>query len=83
MKLLLDTHLLLWAAGRPAHFSARARALLKDPANQLIFSAASPWETAIEINFLMRVCVLPPLLQKAAARGDEPETEFRRGTDGE
>jgi hypothetical protein len=24
----------------------------------------------------MRVCALPPLLQKAAAQGDEPETEF-------
>jgi PIN domain nuclease of toxin-antitoxin system len=48
MKLLLDTHLLLWAAGQPAHLSARARALLKDPANQLIFSAASLWEIAIK-----------------------------------
>ena len=48
MKLLLDTHLLLWAAGEPAHLSGRARALLKDPANQLIFSAASLWEIAIK-----------------------------------
>jgi PIN domain nuclease of toxin-antitoxin system len=48
MKLLLDTHLLLWAAGQPAHIPARARALLKDPANQLIFSAASLWEIAIK-----------------------------------
>jgi PIN domain nuclease of toxin-antitoxin system len=48
MKLLLDTHLLLWAAGQPAHLSARARALLKDPANQLVFSAASLWEIAIK-----------------------------------
>ena len=48
MKLLLDTHLLLWAAGQPAHLSARARALLKHPANQLIFSAASLREIAIK-----------------------------------
>ena len=48
MKLLLDTHLLLWAAGGPAHLSARARALIKDPANQLVFSAASLWEIAIK-----------------------------------
>ena len=48
MKLLLDTHLLLWAAGQPARLPARARALLKDPANQLIFSAASLWEIAIK-----------------------------------
>jgi PIN domain nuclease of toxin-antitoxin system len=48
MKLLLDTHLLLWAAGEPHRLPARARALIKDPANQLIFSAASLWEIAIK-----------------------------------
>ena len=48
MKLLLDTHLLLWAAGEPGRLPARARALIKDPANELIFSAASLWEIAIK-----------------------------------
>ena len=48
MKMLLDTHLLLWAAGQPARLPARARALIKDPANQLIFSAASLWEITIK-----------------------------------
>ncbi len=44
MNLLLDTHILLWAASNPARLSAKARALLRDPANQLVFSAASLWE---------------------------------------
>jgi len=48
MKLLLDTHLLLWAAGEPGRLPARARALIKDPANELIFSAASLWEIVIK-----------------------------------
>jgi PIN domain nuclease of toxin-antitoxin system len=48
MKLLLDTHLLLWAAGEPGRLPARARALIKDPANELLFSAASLWEIAIK-----------------------------------
>jgi PIN domain nuclease of toxin-antitoxin system len=48
MKLLLDTHLLLWAAGEPGRLPARARALIKDSANELIFSAASLWEIAIK-----------------------------------
>lgn len=48
MNLLLDTHLLLWAAGEPQRLPAKARALLLDPANQLIFSAASLWEISIK-----------------------------------
>lgn len=48
MKLLLDTHLLLWAAGQPEQLSATARTLLDDPQNELLFSAASLWEVAIK-----------------------------------
>lgn len=48
MKLLLDTHLLLWAAGEPDQLSAPARALIGDPENELFFSAASLWEVAIK-----------------------------------
>lgn len=48
MKLLLDTHLLLWAAGQPARLPRRARALIEDPENELFFSAASLWEIAIK-----------------------------------
>ena len=48
MKLLLDTHLLLWAAGEPERLSSAARQLLDDPAHALIFSAASLWEIAIK-----------------------------------
>jgi PIN domain nuclease of toxin-antitoxin system len=31
MKLLLDTHLLLWAAGDPERLSTQARGLMDDP----------------------------------------------------
>ena len=48
MKLLLDTHLLLWAAGQPERLSAAARKLLDDPRNELLFSAASLWEIVIK-----------------------------------
>ena len=48
MKLLLDTHLLLWAAGDPAQLPAEARALLENPENELLFSAASLWEVALK-----------------------------------
>lgn len=48
MKLLVDTHLLLWAAGLPDRLSQAARTLLEDPTNELLFSAASLWEIAIK-----------------------------------
>ena len=48
MKLLLDTHLLLWAAGDPDRLPAEARALFEDPDNELVFSSASLWEVAIK-----------------------------------
>lgn len=48
MRLLLDTHLLLWAAGEPRRLSRKARALIADPGNVLHFSAASIWEVAIK-----------------------------------
>ena len=48
MRLLLDTHLLLWAAGEPRRLSRKARAAIADPANALHFSSASIWEVAIK-----------------------------------
>ncbi len=48
MKVLLDTHLLLWAAGQPDRLSAAARKWVDNPANELLFSAASIWEVAIK-----------------------------------
>ena len=48
MKLLLDTHLLLWAAGRSDRLSADARALIQAEENELFFSAASLWEIVIK-----------------------------------
>ena len=48
MKLLLDTHLLLWAAGQPNRLSSSALKLIDVPANELLFSAASIWEVAIK-----------------------------------
>jgi len=48
MKLLLDTHLLLWAAGQPDRLPSAARSLIDNPENELLFSAASLWEVAIK-----------------------------------
>ncbi|MDX8515430.1 type II toxin-antitoxin system VapC family toxin [Mesorhizobium captivum] len=48
MKLLLDTHLLLWAAGEPDRLPLPALADIENPSNELLFSSASVWEVAIK-----------------------------------
>jgi PIN domain nuclease of toxin-antitoxin system len=48
VKLLLDTHLLIWAAAGIECVPPGARAAMADPANELFFSAASLWEIAIK-----------------------------------
>jgi len=48
VRLLLDTHLLLWAAARSARLPREARELLQDDSNDVYYSAASIWEIAIK-----------------------------------
>ena len=48
MRLLLDTHCLLWARAAPARLSSEARAALTDPRHQLFVSVASAWEIVIK-----------------------------------
>jgi PIN domain nuclease of toxin-antitoxin system len=48
VRVLVDTHLLLWAAVTPRSLSNAARELLADPTNHLFFSVVSIWEVAIK-----------------------------------
>jgi len=48
MRLLLDTHLLLWALAEPEKLASTVRKLIEDPENEVLFSAASIWEVAIK-----------------------------------
>ncbi len=50
MRLLLDTHALLWfCEGNPA-LSATARAAMEDSTNERYVSHATPWEVAIKVS---------------------------------
>lgn len=44
MRILLDTHLLLWWLANSQSLSGQARALISDPENTLFVSAVSIWE---------------------------------------
>jgi PIN domain nuclease of toxin-antitoxin system len=48
MRFLLDTHLVLWMYFERRRLSAKARSVLEDGRNQLVFSTASLWEMAIK-----------------------------------
>ena len=48
MNYLFDTHLLLWAAAMPVRLPPRARGILDDAGNDIIFSVGSIWEVAIK-----------------------------------
>jgi len=48
VKLLLDTHLLLWAAGEPDRLPLSAVAEIENASHDLLFSPASLWEVAIK-----------------------------------
>ncbi|MGH9605128.1 MAG: type II toxin-antitoxin system VapC family toxin [Terracidiphilus sp.] len=60
MKILLDTHLLLWTVARSNMLSAEARSLIDDPLNQPFFSVASVWKTAIKFSRGRLEFNLPP-----------------------
>ena len=47
-RLLLDTHVVLWALDDHPKLSLRARSAITNPANEVFVSAASIWEIAIK-----------------------------------
>jgi len=50
LKILLDTHVALWALADRSRLSPAARALLEDPENECWVSSASAWELAIKVR---------------------------------
>lgn len=73
MRLLVDTHLLLWSVAASRKLPAAARDLLTDPANTVLYSAASVWEIAIKSALRRRNfrIDLPRLLRAFAQAGFE------------
>jgi PIN domain nuclease of toxin-antitoxin system len=50
MRLLLDTHLLIWASTAPKRLSSSALVFLENADNEIIYSVASLWEVAIKFS---------------------------------
>ncbi|NWG13504.1 MAG: type II toxin-antitoxin system VapC family toxin [Acidobacteria bacterium] len=67
MRLLVDTHLLLWTAAQSRRLPREARLLIENPANEVLFSVASLWEIAIKASlrrsdFKVDLALLRPAL---------------------
>lgn len=50
MRALLDTHSFIWFVEGDERLSPRIRRIIGDPANEVLFSAASLWEIAIKVS---------------------------------
>jgi PIN domain nuclease of toxin-antitoxin system len=50
MRLLLDSHTLIWSADQPARITSAAMMAMSDPANELLVSAATLWEISIKFG---------------------------------
>lgn len=69
MRLLLDTHMLLWATATPERLSERLRLALAMPGNTVLVSAATVWEIAIK-RALGRIVFPLEELDSVLARAD-------------
>lgn len=50
MKVLLDTHTLLWATLSPSSLSKRTAAIIANTSNEILVSAVSAWEIATKVR---------------------------------
>jgi PIN domain nuclease of toxin-antitoxin system len=68
MRILLDTHIPIWAITTPERLETEARAAILDAANDVLFSAASIWEIAIKTTLSRRDFGVQPLIVAEEAR---------------
>jgi PIN domain nuclease of toxin-antitoxin system len=69
VRLLVDTHVLLWAIAEPERIPASIRDRLESSDNEVFFSAASIWEVAIKQQIgRLNLPVTPEDLAEAAVR---------------
>jgi len=71
VRLLLDTHVLLWALASPAKLSRRARQEIENQDNQVFVSSATVWEISIK-KALGKLSVPADLLSQITAATFEP-----------
>ena len=72
MRLLLDTHAIIWYVDQDQLLSSSAHSAIDDPGNDILVSAASIWEIAIKVGLgklTLSNAYLPWMNQALAALG--------------
>ena len=75
MRVLLDTHALIWWFGNESKLSRRASSMIANQNNTVLVSAAVAWELAIKVN-LGKLDALPLVLELARHTEEEGFTEL-------
>ena len=71
MRLLLDTHALLWWLSDDLKLGGQARDLISDPANDILVSAVSLWEILVKVRAGKLVADIQEILNEMTAQGFE------------
>ena len=59
MRVLIDSHVLIWAVDEPARLGKGALTALQDPANDLLVSSGTVWELAIKVGLKKLTLSIP------------------------
>ena len=70
MRLLIDSHALIWYVDQHQQLSSASHAAISDPSNDLLLSAGSLWEIAIKIGLGKLVLTQPYSLWMSQALDD-------------
>ena len=68
MRVLLDTHILIWALIQPARLPSEADDVIGDDRNEILFSAVNIWEIAIKVRLGRRDFGFEPDIILSAAK---------------
>ncbi len=72
MKIVVDTHILLWWMLNDRKLTKNAQDLIADPSNQVLVSSVSVWEIAVKES-LGRISIsLPALIESIGRNGFDP-----------
>ncbi len=70
MKVLLDTHVFVWAIAYPERLSPLAKRVIENPENEVLLSVASVWEMTVKVSLGKLTIPAPaiPFVQKQLVR---------------